>query len=102
MTAPGQIFETDYAIIDGRVYRVWKHLWPSIREFWRACVTDNPAVLEKEYLVFENERITYRQADEMIQKLASILRDVRDEQNHTPPSVLIVLLNLLGIRGAKR
>jgi len=76
MTAPGELHETEQAVIDNRVYRVWKHLWPSIRDFWRVSVTERPDIRDNVYLVYEDTRITYGQADEMVQKLASIFREV--------------------------
>lgn len=76
MTAPGQLFEMDHAIIDNRVYRVYKNLWPSLRHFWRTRVSENKAVHNDEYLVFEDTRITFGQADAMVQRLASLLREV--------------------------
>ncbi|KAF8509850.1 hypothetical protein BU17DRAFT_55903 [Hysterangium stoloniferum] len=76
MTAPGQFHEMEHAIIDGRVYRVYKNLWPSIREFWRTTVTENTLVHDLDYLVFEDTRITYGQADQMVQRAASVLREV--------------------------
>lgn len=76
MTAPGQFHEMEHAIIDNRVYRVYKKLWPSIREFWKTSVSGNTAIHNNEYLVFEDTRITYRQADVMVQRMASCLREV--------------------------
>ncbi|KIJ37523.1 hypothetical protein M422DRAFT_33642 [Sphaerobolus stellatus SS14] len=76
MTAPGQFHEIEHAVIDNRVYRVWKHLPPSLREFWTSAVTNRPDLQGQDYIVFEDTRITYGQADEMVQKLASIFREV--------------------------
>lgn len=66
----------EHAIIDNRVYRVYKNLWPSMRVFWLTHVTQNSEVHEKEYLVFEDTRMTYGEADQIVHKLASILREV--------------------------
>ena len=76
MTGPGQLHEMEYAIIDNRVYRVYKHLWPSLRDFWKVMITDRPEIHDEEYLIFEDTRITYGQADAMVQRFASLLREV--------------------------
>jgi hypothetical protein len=86
MTAPGQIHEMEHAVIDNRVYRVYKHLWPSIRSFWKDSVSQKPAIHNDEYLVFEDTRITYGQADLMVQRMASTLREVgvyRSSHSHS-------------------
>ncbi|KAF8581157.1 acetyl-CoA synthetase-like protein [Ramaria rubella] len=76
ITEAGQLHEMEYAVIDGRVYRVYKNLWPSIREYWRTNVTEKTEVHDQDYLVFESTRITYGQVDAMVQRMASILREV--------------------------
>ena len=67
----------EHAVIDNRVYRVYKRLWPSIRDFWRINITNKPEIHNKEYIIFEETRITYGQADAMVQRFASLLREVR-------------------------
>lgn len=78
-----------HAVIDGRVYKVYKNLWPSIREFWRTSVTENKAIHDLDYLVFEDTRITYGQADHMVQRTASMLREVLSFFPNIMKSVLI-------------
>jgi hypothetical protein len=78
MTAPGQLHEMENAIIDGRVYRVYKNLWPSVRAHWQECVSQNTAVHDQDYIVFEDTRLTYAQADALVQRMASIFRNVCD------------------------
>lgn len=73
MTAPGALHELEHAIINNRIYRVYKNLWPSLRAFWIDRITQNTEVHNQEYLVFEDTRITCGQADKIIHKLASIL-----------------------------
>ena len=76
MTAPGQLHEMEHAVIDNRVYRVYKNLWPSIRVFWTLTVSQNTEIHNNEYLVFEDTRMTYGEADAMVQRMASLLREV--------------------------
>ncbi|GJJ14155.1 hypothetical protein Clacol_008415 [Clathrus columnatus] len=76
MTAPGELHELEHVIIDNRVHKAYKNLWPSLRAFWLTRVTANTELHNNEYLVFEGTRITYGEADQIIQKLASILRQV--------------------------
>lgn len=73
LTAPGALHELEHAIINNRIYRVYKNLWPSLRAFWIDRITQNTEIHNQEYLVFEDTRITYGQADKIIHKLASIL-----------------------------
>jgi len=86
MIAPGQMFEIERAVTDNRVYRVWKNLWSSIRDFWRVSVAERPNLRDNVYLVYEDTRITYGEADTMVQKLVSIFREVS-------PNLLFVLHN---------
>ena len=76
MTGSGQLHEIEHAVIDNRVYRVYKNLWPSLRDFWTTMITNRPEIHNDEYIIFEDTRITYGQADAMVQRLASLLREV--------------------------
>ena len=76
MTGPGQLHEIEHAVIDNRVYKVYKNLWPSIRDFWTSSVTQNLEIHKDEYIVFEETRINYGEADVMVQRMASLLHEV--------------------------
>lgn len=76
MTGPGQFHELEHAIIDGAVYRVFKHPWPSMRQYWLATVTNNPTIHTRDYIVYEDFRMTYGQANEQIQRAASVFHQV--------------------------
>ncbi|KAJ7703176.1 hypothetical protein B0H17DRAFT_92476 [Mycena rosella] len=58
MCASGMPHEIETCLVDGRVQRVYKNLWPSLRDFWLACASKNS---NKTYIVFEDERLTYGQ-----------------------------------------
>lgn len=61
------------ALVDGRLYRVYKNLWPSLREFWLAAVAQFSS---DTYIVYENQRFTYDQVHKRAIKVASLLRNV--------------------------
>lgn len=42
--------------IDGRLQRVYKSLWPSLRSFWTWAASENK---DKTYIVYGDERLTY-------------------------------------------
>ncbi|KAH8113106.1 long-chain-fatty-acid-CoA ligase [Phellopilus nigrolimitatus] len=70
LTAPGKLHELGQAIIDGRLLRVYKNLPSNTRDFWLVKWAENR---DRDYIVFENERYTYRQAHDRASKLASLL-----------------------------
>ena len=45
-------------LVDGRLQRVYRNLWPSLRQFWLSAVSQYP---EDTYIVYEHNRWTYRQ-----------------------------------------
>ncbi|GAA5987527.1 hypothetical protein JCM11641_007175 [Rhodosporidiobolus odoratus] len=63
-------FETEEKVIKKRRVRVYKNLAPSARDFWLA----SQAFSDRDYIVYQHERITYGQAHARIQQLASLLR----------------------------
>ncbi|KAI5121730.1 hypothetical protein M0805_009023 [Coniferiporia weirii] len=70
MTGPGRMHETELALVDGRVMRVYKHLPSNTRAFWlERCALWKG----RDYVVYENERHTYGQLHERASKLASLL-----------------------------
>lgn len=63
----------DTILVDGRLQRVYKNLWPSLREFWLASVTNfGPDT----YIVYEDQRLTYSQVHSHVLRLAQTLRRV--------------------------
>ncbi|KAJ6515928.1 hypothetical protein C8R45DRAFT_223876 [Mycena sanguinolenta] len=77
LTAPGQspgdLLVLETRVIDGRVQRVYKNQWPSVREFWLGA---SKLYAEKEYLIFETQRYTYNEVLVRSLKSAAIFRDV--------------------------
>jgi non-ribosomal peptide synthetase component E (peptide arylation enzyme) len=73
LCAPGNPHELDTKIINGCKYRVYKNLWPSIRQFWLSCVDEHT---DKTHIVFEDQRISYREANERALKVAGVFRHV--------------------------
>ena len=73
MTAPGALLETETACIDGRVYSAYKNLPPSCRALWLQVVR---MYGDREYVVFEEQRYTFRVAHERALRTAAMFRDV--------------------------
>ena len=65
MTAPGQRFETIEEVIAGRTYRVWKNSPTSLAEVWRQAESYG----DTDYLVYEDERISYAQVARQVAAL---------------------------------
>ncbi|KAL1731658.1 hypothetical protein EV714DRAFT_248729, partial [Schizophyllum commune] len=73
LTAPNSFAEMHQRVIDGRVLRVYTHLWPSFRAFWLECAQRHA---QHEYLVFKGERWTYEGAHREVLKIAGLLGQV--------------------------
>ncbi|KAJ7045536.1 hypothetical protein C8F04DRAFT_438255 [Mycena alexandri] len=73
MCAPGTPFEMETRLVDGRIYRVYKNLSPSLRAFWLECVGKYS---EKTYIVFEQDRLTYGEVHSRALEAAAMFRDV--------------------------
>ncbi|KAJ7667988.1 hypothetical protein DFH06DRAFT_1184159 [Mycena polygramma] len=71
--APGSLTETETRLIDGRVQRVYKNLWPSVRVFW---LWASDIYADRTYLIYENQRYTYKEVFERSLKAAAIFNDV--------------------------
>ncbi|KAF9065267.1 hypothetical protein BDP27DRAFT_65382 [Rhodocollybia butyracea] len=73
LCAPGNLHEIETRVINGLVQRVYKNLPPSIRMFWLGAVQLHR---DKTYVVFENQRFTFGEANERVAKAASVFRDI--------------------------
>ncbi|KAG5733854.1 2-succinylbenzoate--CoA ligase [Termitomyces sp. T112] len=73
ITAPGSPFELETRYIDGRLQRVYKRLYPSLRTFWLWAAAEHADLT---YVVLENQRISYKQAFQQSLRAAGVLRDV--------------------------
>ncbi|KAK0472772.1 hypothetical protein IW261DRAFT_731841 [Armillaria novae-zelandiae] len=103
LTGPGSLLEIETRIIDGRVLKVWKNLWPSLRHLFLHSVKKHS---DKTYVVYEKERYTFQETLEKAVKCATILRDVYNVRkgdrvaicSHNCPNYLVVFwaCHLLG------
>ncbi|KAF8906525.1 hypothetical protein CPB84DRAFT_1813777 [Gymnopilus junonius] len=73
LTSSGSIHEVQTSLVDGRLYRVYKNLWPSLREFWLSAFS---RYADETYIVYEDQRLTYRQVHTRAVKVAGLLRHV--------------------------
>ncbi|KAJ6593920.1 hypothetical protein B0H19DRAFT_40733 [Mycena capillaripes] len=73
MCGPGMPHEMETCLVDGRAYRVYKNLWPSMRDFWLSSVGKYS---EKTYIVFEGQRLTYGQVHERVVATAAVFRNL--------------------------
>jgi steroid-24-oyl-CoA synthetase len=69
LTAPGQPFEITQATVGGQTLKVWANAPKTLREFWLNCAAHG----DNDYLVYEDERITYAQAHERVARIANWL-----------------------------
>ena len=73
ITAPGASHELEHVVIDGRIQRVYKNLWPSMGVFFQYAVSQFDT---RTYLVYEDERITYGEVYQRAARAASVYRTV--------------------------
>src|SRR5262245_45466539 len=71
LTAPGAPFEMEEAVIGGLTYRVWK----STPNDLRVVFDEMRAHGDKDYIVYEDDRLTYAGAVRASATLAHLLRD---------------------------
>jgi long-chain acyl-CoA synthetase len=70
LTAPGERFEMQEAIVRGVKVRTWKHQPPTLRELFLI----GRGFKDREFIVYENDRITYDAFARAVLKLAEELR----------------------------
>ncbi|KAJ7056279.1 hypothetical protein C8F01DRAFT_1221004 [Mycena amicta] len=73
LCAPGQLHELETILINGRLQRVYKNQWPSIRIFWLWAADLHG---DRPYTVFENQRYTYKDVLASSLKAAAVYREV--------------------------
>ncbi|KAF6762632.1 long-chain-fatty-acid-CoA ligase [Ephemerocybe angulata] len=73
LVAPGAPHEVQTRLIDGRLLRVYKNQWPSLRVFWLWSLAQHKDAV---YLVFEKQRYTFGQVHNRAVKAASMFRHV--------------------------
>ena len=69
LTAPGAPFEVAEIPVRGNMIRMYKNAPPSVRELWLSTA----AYGERDYLVYENDRLTYAQAHAQVNAIAAWL-----------------------------
>ncbi|KAJ3748750.1 hypothetical protein DFH05DRAFT_1391333 [Lentinula detonsa] len=69
LCAPGQLHELETRFVDGRLQRVYKSLWPTVRNFWSWASSEYS---DKTYIVFEGQSLTYKEIDERVRQTASL------------------------------
>ncbi|KAK4057422.1 hypothetical protein OIO90_001491 [Microbotryomycetes sp. JL221] len=70
LTSPGMPYEYTFETIRGRKTRVYKNAPPNVRAVW---LNSANVFANKEYLVFEDERYTYKQAAERVNAIVATL-----------------------------
>ena len=76
LTAPGAQFAMKEIEVRGVPMRVFESAPPSMRSVWELAT----AYGDRDYVVFEDERLTYAEVDALVRALAHRLRDVHDVQ----------------------
>jgi len=71
LTAPGALFEMDEAVIRGLRYRVWKSTPANLRVVFEEMRVHGA----KDYIVYEDDRLTFADAIRAASTLAHLLRD---------------------------
>lgn len=69
LCAPGNLHELETCLVDGRLQRVYKRLWPSLRAFWLWASHQHS---DATYVVYETQRWTFREFFELSAKVASM------------------------------
>jgi acyl-CoA synthetase (AMP-forming)/AMP-acid ligase II len=69
LTAPGGPFEVTQVVVDGVPIRTYAAAPPSLREIWLGSAAHG----DKDYLVYQDERWTYREAHREVASIASWL-----------------------------
>ena len=67
------IAEFEEQVINGRVQRVYKNLWPSLRAFWLWACQEHK---DKTFIVYGSERYSYGQTLARAAKAAHMLKEV--------------------------
>ncbi|KAJ7462329.1 hypothetical protein B0H11DRAFT_2055212 [Mycena galericulata] len=73
MCGPGMPHEMETCLVGGRLYRVYKNLWPSMRDFWLSCVGK---YADQTYIVFERQRLTYAEVHDKAIEMALLFHNV--------------------------
>ena len=69
LTGPGGPFEIVESVVLGQQMKVYKNAPPSAREFWLSTAAFGP----RDYLVYQDERLTYAQAHDQVRAVTAWL-----------------------------
>jgi acyl-CoA synthetase (AMP-forming)/AMP-acid ligase II len=67
ITAPGEMFEIKETEISGVPFRVWANAPGSLRDVWLSSAQFG----DRDFLIYDDERITYAQAHEQVSRIAN-------------------------------
>ncbi|KAK0239392.1 hypothetical protein EDD85DRAFT_447908 [Armillaria nabsnona] len=73
LTAPGSLLEVETRVVEDRLLRVFKNLWPSARALWLHATKQHA---DKIYVVYEKQRYTFREMFERSVHCAAVFREV--------------------------
>lgn len=68
-TSPGQMFETSEVEVRGQMLKQWNIAAPTLRDFWLSSAGH----ADNDYLVYQDERLTYAEAHERVARIANWL-----------------------------
>lgn len=71
LTAPGQPFEIVEVEVRGQKLRAFRHAPPSVREIWLSTLQ----FADRDYLVYQDERLTYGEAHAKVNAIAAWLTE---------------------------
>ncbi|KAI0080886.1 long-chain-fatty-acid-CoA ligase [Panus rudis PR-1116 ss-1] len=73
LCAPDMPYEMESRLVDGLMQRVYKNLWPSLRDFWLQSASQ---YRDQVYIVYGSERHTYGAVLQRSLRAAAVFRDV--------------------------
>src|SRR5690349_2632788 len=71
LTQPGSPFETLNKVVNGRLQTVYKNAPTSFESLWKSSLNED--VLDKEFIVYEDDRMTYRDAHTHARAVSNLL-----------------------------
>lgn len=81
---------------------MYRNLWPSLREFWLSAFS---RYADETYIVYEDQRLTYRQVHTGAIKVAGLLRQVYGIQKgnlELPSFPNVILINTFILSDCRR
>ncbi|KAK7695997.1 hypothetical protein QCA50_000637 [Cerrena zonata] len=73
LCAPGMPHEVECRLVEGYMQKVYKNLWPSLRNFWLEAATQ---YAERTYVVYEDKRLSYENLLRQSLSAAAVFKDV--------------------------